>query len=210
MPPAQEQREPYIVRVAEQIGGTDAKQGRKLLLRLDAGRRAAEPPGYQAAVSVYPGGNVDFPKFGNSSPFGNVVRSGWLPRRIANFPIWLPSCAASHRQACICAPLHHLFVPRWQPNRRLVKGVSQQSAAKVLALWCKMCHKSHMTSPLTTYRGEKNLSLRALGDELGVNKTTVRYWERKGIPPERVAQVEKATGIPREQLRPDIFMEATQ
>lgn len=62
-----------------------------------------------------------------------------------------------------------------------------------------------MKSPLTTYREKKKQSLEALAGIFGVHKTTIRYWERKGIPPERCAEIEKATGIPRKTLRPDIF-----
>lgn len=65
-----------------------------------------------------------------------------------------------------------------------------------------------MISPLTMYRKAqkpKKLSLQSFGAMFGVNKTTVRYWERRGVPPERVLEIEKVTGIPREQLRPDVF-----
>lgn len=38
-----------------------------------------------------------------------------------------------------------------------------------------------------------------------VNKSTVLRWERGGVPFERVVDVERVTGIAREELRPDIF-----
>ena len=38
---------------------------------------------------------------------------------------------------------------------------------------------------------------------LGVTSSAVSQWRR--IPIERAAQVERITGIPRQQLRPDIF-----
>ena len=65
-----------------------------------------------------------------------------------------------------------------------------------------------MKSPLTTYREKKRQSLEALADVFGVHKTTIRYWEQKGVPPERCAEIEQATGIPRAKLRPDIFQSA--
>jgi DNA-binding transcriptional regulator YdaS (Cro superfamily) len=37
---------------------------------------------------------------------------------------------------------------------------------------------------------------------LGINKATVSRW--KDVPPDRVIAVEKATGIPRQELRPDL------
>ena len=39
----------------------------------------------------------------------------------------------------------------------------------------------------------------------GVTYQTLQYWLAQGIPPGRVASVEAVTGIPRGELRPDIF-----
>jgi len=39
----------------------------------------------------------------------------------------------------------------------------------------------------------------------GVHPMAVREWSR--VPAERLAQVERETGIRREQLRPDLFVE---
>jgi DNA-binding transcriptional regulator YdaS (Cro superfamily) len=61
---------------------------------------------------------------------------------------------------------------------------------------------------LTSYRKTNKVSLEKLGESLGVTKAAVRYWERKGVPPERLVEIEKATGIPRAKLRPDLFGEA--
>jgi DNA-binding transcriptional regulator YdaS (Cro superfamily) len=43
----------------------------------------------------------------------------------------------------------------------------------------------------------------ALARALGIKVQSVQKWKK--IPAERVVAVEQATGIPREQLRPDIF-----
>lgn len=41
----------------------------------------------------------------------------------------------------------------------------------------------------------------------GVPRNTVIYWGRRNrIPAERVPAVERATGIPREELRPDLYV----
>lgn len=40
---------------------------------------------------------------------------------------------------------------------------------------------------------------------LGVTRQTIYKWSAGRVPVERVVEVEKATGVPREQLRPDIF-----
>lgn len=45
--------------------------------------------------------------------------------------------------------------------------------------------------------------LRALGRALGIKFQSIQNWRQ--IPAERVIAVERATGIPREKLRPDIF-----
>lgn len=53
-------------------------------------------------------------------------------------------------------------------------------------------------------------SQKALADLVGVTRAAVSLWKLNGnrVPIERVASVSKATGIPREKLRPDIFGEA--
>lgn len=38
---------------------------------------------------------------------------------------------------------------------------------------------------------------------LGLSRAAVSAW--KNIPPERVVEVERVTGIPREKLRPDLY-----
>jgi DNA-binding XRE family transcriptional regulator len=74
-----------------------------------------------------------------------------------------------------------------------------------LAMGGKLCHIAPMSSPLTSYRSEHGLSLQALADRFGVNKTTVHYWETEQVPSTRVVEIEKATGIPRHELRPDLY-----
>jgi DNA-binding transcriptional regulator YdaS (Cro superfamily) len=45
-----------------------------------------------------------------------------------------------------------------------------------------------------------------LAKELGINKSSVTSWiQRRGVPPERVLEVEALTGISRHDLRPDIY-----
>jgi DNA-binding transcriptional regulator YdaS (Cro superfamily) len=47
----------------------------------------------------------------------------------------------------------------------------------------------------------------ALALKLGVTQQAISYWRTKGnrVPAEYVVKVETATGIPRGELRPDIF-----
>jgi transcriptional regulator with XRE-family HTH domain len=49
-----------------------------------------------------------------------------------------------------------------------------------------------------------------LARKCGVEKSTVTRWAERGIPLVRVFQIERETGIPREKLRPDFFVEAAQ
>jgi hypothetical protein len=56
---------------------------------------------------------------------------------------------------------------------------------------------------LLRHRG-KNLS--DLARALRVNKATVSRWNEKGVPLKRVADVEKKTGIPACDIRPDFAL----
>ena len=49
------------------------------------------------------------------------------------------------------------------------------------------------------------VKLNALAAALGVDKATVSRWCAKAIPAERVKAVSELTGIPKHELRPDIF-----
>lgn len=51
----------------------------------------------------------------------------------------------------------------------------------------------------------RNMRLADLSAALDVEKSTVTRWAAGRIPAERILDVEKATGIPRSELRPDIF-----
>jgi DNA-binding transcriptional regulator YdaS (Cro superfamily) len=50
--------------------------------------------------------------------------------------------------------------------------------------------------------------LHALGRMLGIRYQSVQSWKR--IPADRVLAIELATGIPREQLRPDLYVPAPE
>lgn len=62
-------------------------------------------------------------------------------------------------------------------------------------------------SPLREYRANRAppLTLEQLGELFGVNKSTVLRWETEKVPAERVIEVERATGVPRWELRPDLY-----
>lgn len=65
-----------------------------------------------------------------------------------------------------------------------------------------------MTSPLTIYRKAKGLTLDALAETLGVDRTTIWRWETGKVPVERLSDIVRVTKIPRRKLRPDIFGDA--
>lgn len=50
-------------------------------------------------------------------------------------------------------------------------------------------------------RGRRN----KLADELGISPSAISMWKR--VPVDRLNDIERITGIPREELRPDIFGE---
>ncbi len=56
----------------------------------------------------------------------------------------------------------------------------------------------------------KGLRLIDLARRLGVNKATVSRWSQGTIPANRAVDIESATDIPREQLRPDLYREKVQ
>jgi DNA-binding transcriptional regulator YdaS (Cro superfamily) len=62
-----------------------------------------------------------------------------------------------------------------------------------------------MESALTTYRKLSGLTQAQLANELGVKSPAICKWERGRVPAERVIDVEKLTGVPRHELRPDIY-----
>ena len=46
-------------------------------------------------------------------------------------------------------------------------------------------------------------SIAALARELNVTRQTLYNWQR--VPADYVVQIEKTSGVPREELRPDLF-----
>lgn len=49
---------------------------------------------------------------------------------------------------------------------------------------------------------------KALADKIGTSQSQVWYWlakSKKGAAAEYVLQIEQATGVPRHELRPDIY-----
>lgn len=64
------------------------------------------------------------------------------------------------------------------------------------------------TTAFAKFRQNKpGLTLDATAELFKVNRTTILRWEdgRVPLPVKRLAEIEEVTGIPREQLRPDIF-----
>jgi DNA-binding transcriptional regulator YdaS (Cro superfamily) len=55
---------------------------------------------------------------------------------------------------------------------------------------------------------DRGMRFADLARSIGVDKATVTRWAQRGIPAERLLDIERVTGIPREELRPDIFAPA--
>lgn len=48
-------------------------------------------------------------------------------------------------------------------------------------------------------------SLGKLAQKLGISKQAINKWNYNRPPAERIVEIERATGVPREQLRPDLY-----
>jgi transcriptional regulator with XRE-family HTH domain len=59
--------------------------------------------------------------------------------------------------------------------------------------------------PILNYRKDNGLTLEEFGNLFGVDKSTVLRWESGRAPAERVVEIERVTGIPRADLRPDLY-----
>ncbi|MNJ57919.1 hypothetical protein D3C77_535300 [compost metagenome] len=46
---------------------------------------------------------------------------------------------------------------------------------------------------------------KALAELLGVTPMAVSYWKARGVPAKQALPIEKATGVSRHELRPDIY-----
>lgn len=44
-----------------------------------------------------------------------------------------------------------------------------------------------------------------LARKLNINKATISHWNAKRVPAERVLEIERAAGIPRYEIRPDLY-----
>jgi DNA-binding transcriptional regulator YdaS (Cro superfamily) len=52
---------------------------------------------------------------------------------------------------------------------------------------------------------EKFGGLTGLAAALGCSTQALRWWRTHYVPAERVVEIERVTGIPREELRPDLY-----
>lgn len=57
---------------------------------------------------------------------------------------------------------------------------------------------------LRAYLKSKHGRLRALAKALGITDSAIPQWSK--VPAERIIEIERATGIPRETLRPDLYV----
>ena len=68
---------------------------------------------------------------------------------------------------------------------------------------CELCnHHSMSQIEFSQILKRHDVTAAAVARGLGINKSTVSRW--RVVPPERVLDVERVTGIPRHELRPDL------
>lgn len=68
-----------------------------------------------------------------------------------------------------------------------------------------MCNITSMQIDLRKLLAKKGLLLTDLAYMLGVDRSQPTRWAQRGIPAKRVLEVERATGIRRKLLRPDLY-----
>lgn len=61
------------------------------------------------------------------------------------------------------------------------------------------------TQQLSQLLAQRDMKPADLARRLGVNKSSITLWGQRRVPAERVLEVERITGIPRHELRPDIY-----
>jgi len=69
-----------------------------------------------------------------------------------------------------------------------------------------MQHSKPMTTDLKQLLAKRGLKLIDLAKELGVERSTATRWAQRRVPANRVLQIEKAVGIKRKLLRPDLYL----
>lgn len=75
----------------------------------------------------------------------------------------------------------------------------------MLDVGVSMVDTSPMTNAFTDFTTTNRGALSRIAREVGVQRAAVCKWQKRGIPAERVLDVERATGIPRHDLRPDLY-----
>ncbi len=67
--------------------------------------------------------------------------------------------------------------------------------------------KKSSVHPLRAYRLEKHLAPKIVAKKLGIARSTLRSFENghRAIDADWAIQIERTLGIPRENLRPDLF-----
>ena len=55
---------------------------------------------------------------------------------------------------------------------------------------------------------ERSISKAEVARRIGVHRSCLTRWDRSRVPADRVIDVERAIGVPRERIRPDLYAPA--
>lgn len=87
------------------------------------------------------------------------------------------------------------------PCRQL--NVVEYTAKNPIFYFLGLCWRTMTNLDILQLAIKKAGGMRALGRALGINYQAIQSWNK--IPAERIVDIERVTGVPREQLRPDLY-----
>jgi DNA-binding transcriptional regulator YdaS (Cro superfamily) len=76
---------------------------------------------------------------------------------------------------------------------------------RYLTFGCKARNTIQMRTQFRKSLEARGIKFATFARMVGVDKSTITRWNQGGVPAERVPEIERVTGIPRHELRPDLW-----